>query len=155
MADRTTDIELPKKPASKLTTTLNVEGLPFVKSAIECLFFAVSIMDNEQKDKALAKMAAAGIVDGPAGNFFVQPSQRTGIQPRLGKELKQSFVTDAELAVMPSHLIVAVLLPTGAVEIIYNTQELPTKLKYYIDQYDEEFRLRANPDVEIVDYMLV
>lgn len=70
-------------------------------------------------------------------------------------ELKEKFVIESELTPVPKHLIVAVLLPTGAIEIIHNTQMLESKIKYYVDQYDEQFRLKTNPDVRIVDYMIV
>ncbi|MNP81200.1 hypothetical protein D3C76_1795020 [compost metagenome] len=52
-------------------------------------------------------------------------------------------------------MIVAVRLPTGAKEIIHNTEQLESKARYYIEQYDEEFKLKANPNVRIVDYMIV
>lgn len=62
-------------------------------------------------------------------------------------ELKQSFIMYVQLTATPKHLIVAVLLPTDAIEIIRNTEQLETKIKYYIDMYDEQFRLNANPNV--------
>jgi hypothetical protein len=73
----------------------------------------------------------------------------------VGKELKERFILEAELERMPRHLIVAVMLPTGAIEVIHNTDCLKEKLAYYIEKYDDEFRLRANPDIQIVDYMLL
>jgi hypothetical protein len=52
-------------------------------------------------------------------------------------------------------LTTAVKLPSGAIEIITNTQEIPTKIDYLHSAYDEEFRLKVNPNVQIVGYMLV
>jgi len=52
-------------------------------------------------------------------------------------------------------LVVAVLLPNGSIETITNTSGIPDKVKYYMDKYDEQFRLIANPFVQIVGYMLV
>lgn len=52
-------------------------------------------------------------------------------------------------------LIAAIKLPTGAVELITNTALIPTKIDYYNTAYDEEFRLKANPNVQIVGFMFV
>lgn len=54
-----------------------------------------------------------------------------------------------------SMLIAAVKLPTGAVEIITNTALIPTKIDYYNTAYDDEFRLKTNPNVRIVGFMFV
>jgi hypothetical protein len=52
-------------------------------------------------------------------------------------------------------LVTAVKLPTGAIEVITNTQELKTKIEYLQNAYDHEFKLKNNPNVQIVGYMLV
>jgi hypothetical protein len=52
-------------------------------------------------------------------------------------------------------LTVAVRLPTGAIEVITNTSEIPSKIDYYLNAYDSDFKLKANPQVQIVGYMLV
>jgi hypothetical protein len=52
-------------------------------------------------------------------------------------------------------LVVAVHLPTGATEIITNHYEVESKMEYYLDKYDNEFRLKANPNVKITGFMLV
>lgn len=60
-----------------------------------------------------------------------------------------------QLKRVPHHLIVAVLLPTAAIEIIHNIEQLKDKINNYINQYDDEFKLKANPAVQIIDYMIV
>ena len=52
-------------------------------------------------------------------------------------------------------LVVAVGLPSGAVEIITNSMLVPEKIAYYIDAYDDRFRLKANQNVQIIDFMLI
>lgn len=52
-------------------------------------------------------------------------------------------------------LTVAVRLPNGAIEVITNTSEIPSKINYYLNAYDEDFKLKSNPEVQIVGYMLV
>lgn len=52
-------------------------------------------------------------------------------------------------------LVTAVKLPTGAIEAITNTEFLETKIEYLKDAYDHEFKLKNNPNVQIVGFMLV
>jgi hypothetical protein len=56
---------------------------------------------------------------------------------------------------MPQYLVVAVKLPTGATELITNTIMIKEKIEYYISAYDDTFRLKTNPEVSIVGFMLV
>jgi hypothetical protein len=55
----------------------------------------------------------------------------------------------------PQLLVAAVKLPTGAIEVITNTQDLQSKIDYYLNAYDDDFRLKVNPNVQIVNYMLI
>lgn len=52
-------------------------------------------------------------------------------------------------------LVVAVYLPSGATEIITNHYDVEGKMEYYLDKYDDEFRLKANPQVKVTGFMLV
>lgn len=52
-------------------------------------------------------------------------------------------------------LTTAVELPSGAIEIATNTEELQSKIDYILSAYDKEFRLKANPNVKLVGYMIV
>lgn len=70
------------------------------------------------------------------------------------EELRKEFLIQAGIAGWEV-LVVAVRLPNGAIETITNYQEVKCKIDYYVNAYDEEFRLKANPDVRIVGYMLV
>ncbi|MCI3027676.1 hypothetical protein LMF32_00810 [Desemzia sp. C1] len=54
-----------------------------------------------------------------------------------------------------SVLVVAIKLPTGALEIITNYQNIPEKIKYYQENYNENMRLKHAPDVQIVNFMIV
>lgn len=68
--------------------------------------------------------------------------------------LKTRFMNETESIVNCVVLVTAVMLPTGAIETITNNSRLEEKVKYIRDNYDE-FRLRVNPNVRIVGYMLV
>lgn len=69
--------------------------------------------------------------------------------------LKEQLLAVAETIKEPKVLVVAVQLPTGAIEIITNTSNIDSKLEYYTTMYDDEFRLRANSKVRIVGAMIV
>lgn len=69
--------------------------------------------------------------------------------------LKEQLLAVAKTIEEPRALVVAVELPTGAIEIITNTSNIDAKLEYYTTMYDDEFRLRTNPKVRIVGAMIV
>ena len=69
--------------------------------------------------------------------------------------LKEQLLAVAETIEEPKALVVAVELPTGAIEIITNTSNIDAKLEYYTTMYDDEFRLLANPEIRIVGAMIV
>lgn len=54
-----------------------------------------------------------------------------------------------------SYLITAVKLPTGAIEIAINTSNIMEKIKYILEAYDEEMRLKTNLDVFMQNIMIV
>ncbi|MEK5165991.1 hypothetical protein NYE69_27095 [Paenibacillus sp. FSL R5-0527] len=61
----------------------------------------------------------------------------------------------AEAEKEPQLLVVAVKLPSGAFEVITNTQDLKNKIDYYLNAYDDDFRLKVNQNIQIVEFMLV
>ncbi|WP_078428776.1 hypothetical protein [Alkalihalobacterium alkalinitrilicum] len=71
------------------------------------------------------------------------------------KTLKQRFIDETKSKGGLRLLVVAVQLPSGAIETITNTENIVDKVGYYWNAYDDEFRLKVNPDVRIVGYMIV
>ncbi len=73
--------------------------------------------------------------------------------------LKERFLEETDglslKAMTTTHLIVAVKLPTGAIEIIMNTDEIQSKADYYKNAYDDGFHLKNNPSIQIVNFMVV
>lgn len=49
--------------------------------------------------------------------------------------------------------VVAVKLPTGATEIIINTELIETKRDYCNKAYDDDLKLNTCPEIELVSYM--
>ena len=69
--------------------------------------------------------------------------------------LKEQLLAVAETIEEPKVLVVAVELPTGAIELITNTSNIDSKLEYYTTMYDDEFRLLTNPKVRVVGAMII
>lgn len=81
---------------------------------------------------------------------------KTNCSDKEMNRLRERFVNDLNHGVDGAHLIVvAVQLPTGAIETITNTENISDKLGYYFNAYDHQFKLKANLDVKIVGYMIV
>ncbi|NLD21658.1 MAG: hypothetical protein GX664_04130 [Bacteroidales bacterium] len=70
-------------------------------------------------------------------------------------ELRKRFINDVQTKTAPELLVVAVKLPTGAIEILAITSELTEKIQHYMDAYDDEFKLKSNPANRIIGYKLV
>jgi hypothetical protein len=70
-------------------------------------------------------------------------------------DLKQQFVARCTEVKTPKIITVAVKLPSGAIEVITNTEDTVTKALYYTDTYDENFCLKHNKEIQIVGFMVV
>lgn len=54
-----------------------------------------------------------------------------------------------------SRIIVAVQLPSHAIEIIINTDELNSKFQYYTNAYDDNLQLKVNNQIKIIGWLFV
>lgn len=75
------------------------------------------------------------------------------------EELYQRFIYETEIystqsSGEPELLVVATLLPTGAVETQVNTSHIIEKINYIKDTYDDEFKMKRNPEIQIVGFLL-
>lgn len=52
-------------------------------------------------------------------------------------------------------LTVAIKLPSGGIETITNTMDIESKILYYLQNYDDEFRMVRNTEIKIIGFMLV
>ena len=52
-------------------------------------------------------------------------------------------------------LITVTELPTGALEVQINDSALISKYQYIIDAYDDQMRLKSNPEIHILDFIIV
>ena len=55
----------------------------------------------------------------------------------------------------PTYLITAVKLPTGAIELAINNTDIAKKIDYILGAYDDEMKLKSNPEIVMVQMMVV
>lgn len=67
---------------------------------------------------------------------------RKDLEVKLKKENKVCIVTSCKL-------------PTGAVEVLVNYQELEGKAKYLLSAYDENLRLKTMQDIKLLDIIVI
>lgn len=77
------------------------------------------------------------------------------MDPRLTRvRLVQLYSEALSDRITVHNLATFVKLPTGAVELAANTEHLVDKIGYILNAYDTEMRLRTNPNVQMVDFMV-
>ncbi len=69
---------------------------------------------------------------------------------------KQEFTIefDEKIANM-KYIVLAVRLPDGAIELITNTMNFVEKFEYINSMYDKDLIMNTNPDIVIVNWMIV
>jgi hypothetical protein len=55
----------------------------------------------------------------------------------------------------PTYLVTAVKLPTGAIELAINNENIPAKINYILEAYDENMHLKSNPEIVMQQLMVV
>lgn len=56
---------------------------------------------------------------------------------------------------VPQYIVTAVKLPNGAIELAVNHDKILEKIDYILGAYDEDMRLKTNPEVEMKNLMVV
>ena len=57
--------------------------------------------------------------------------------------------------IKPTYLVTAVKLPTGAIELAVNNTGIAEKIDYILEAYDDNMRLKANPEIVMQQMMVV
>ena len=55
----------------------------------------------------------------------------------------------------PTYIVTAVKLPTGAIELAVNNANIAEKIDYILEAYDDQMRLKTNPDIIMTQIMVV
>ena len=58
-------------------------------------------------------------------------------------------------AFKPQYLITAVKLPTGAIELAVNNQNIADKIDYILEAYDDNMHLKTNTSIVMQNIMVV
>lgn len=55
----------------------------------------------------------------------------------------------------PHYIVTAVKLPTGAIELAVNTENITEKIDYILSAYNKDMQLKVNTDVVMQNIMVV
>lgn len=69
--------------------------------------------------------------------------------------LRTAFDSYASTINKARKIITVAELPSGALEVQINDSDLESKYQYIAGAYDERMILKSNPDIEIVDFIIV
>jgi hypothetical protein len=137
--DNTGAVRLTVWVTTKKARDLGIEDNVSWDRAFE-IIDAISDHNRKRKQESTAAIKAA--------NFF-SPVRRAFLNAVNAEKNNK-----CQLPFSDCVLVAVIQLPTGAKEVITNTNEIESKVQYYIDKYDDEFKLRANPEVRIIGIML-
>ena len=68
--------------------------------------------------------------------------------------LKAQFTQEYSSKINPKLIVVAVQLPSGAIEVISNHEDLEGKYFYYLETYDKDMVMVKNPNIRIVGWII-
>lgn len=68
---------------------------------------------------------------------------------------KHNFVEDYNKQIRVRVIVVAIQLPSGAIEIITNYEDLENKYMYYLETYDENMIMYKNENIRIIDWIIL
>ena len=74
------------------------------------------------------------------------------------KQIKKAMAEPTEVdgkPFEPQHIVTAVKLPTGAIEIAVNDKEIASKIDYILDAYDNDMCLKTNREICMQNIMIV
>ena len=55
----------------------------------------------------------------------------------------------------PTYIVTAVKLPTGAIELAINNENIAEKIDYILEAYDDQMHLKTNPNIVMQQIMVV
>lgn len=56
---------------------------------------------------------------------------------------------------VPTYIVTAVQLPTGAIELAVNNSSISEKIDYILEAYDDQMCLKTNTDIKMQNLMVV
>lgn len=107
----------------------------------------MNIPDNGTTEKA--REAAEFILNNEHEIRYYLRQIKTAIKPPVDDN------ADNIEPFVPSYLVTAVKLPTGAIELAVNTDNIAEKIDYILDAYDGNMQLKSNPEISMQNIMVV
>ena len=131
---------------------LNVE-LEQMFDTVECKDIVYQITEHglffQNSNKTWEKVCGNRLQELLTGKYTVKAIDKP-------KNRKEQFIKsfDDSLHIV-EYIIVVVKLPNEAKEVIVNSACLRSKMEYYKSAYDDDLKLKTNPEISIVDWMIV
>lgn len=69
--------------------------------------------------------------------------------------MAESTEEENRVPFVPKYLVTAIKLPTGAIELAVNTENIESKIDYILEAYDESMRLKTNNNIVMAQLMVV
>lgn len=70
-------------------------------------------------------------------------------------ELRKKFVSETSGDEQYQLMVKIVQKSTGTLETIVNSEKIDDEIKYILETYDDEFKMKRNPSISIVGYLLI
>ena len=80
--------------------------------------------------------------------FYLKQIKAAMAEPTEGEE-------GGKVPFKPHYIVTAVKLPTGAIELAVNTENIDAKIDYILDAYDGDMCLKTNRDIVMLNIMIV
>ena len=78
---------------------------------------------------------------------------------RYLRQIKAAMAEPAEdeqrEAFKPQYLVTAVKLPTGAIELAVNNQNIADKIDYILEAYDDDMQLKTNTSIKMKNILII
>jgi hypothetical protein len=71
------------------------------------------------------------------------------------EELRKKFIEDAHRIEKPRLLVKVIQKPSGSLETITNAENLEAEILYVMETYGDDFKMVKNPNIAIVNYILM
>lgn len=94
---------------------------------------------------------------------YLEEGEEEEVENELRYYLNQIKIAMAEpteaqlqhIPFVPTYIVTAVKLPTGAIELAVNNTNIAEKIDYILGAYDDNMRLKTNVDIEMSNVMIV
>jgi len=77
----------------------------------------------------------------------------------VSNKLREKFLLQANEVLSgkwePKLLVTVVQLPSGGQEVATNSSNIEEKINYILENYDDDFRFKKSPQVQVIGYILV